>query len=211
MIRRWARRRPRRLACWVLLPLLVGASGKTGDQVLAEEPPELARQLREQGVVVMEDVASEERTTFVIAYVLFDKPRERAMALVTEPTRQTEWRPGIEDVQVVERTPPNRVDEVRMKVLFRELVYRVSYHRDPETERISWTLDPRFDNALTTFEGFWEFYPMANGRTLGRFGTRVDAGAAIPAFMQRNLTRRSVVDTMNNCIRWVNSDGVWRP
>lgn len=199
-----------RLACGLLLPLLLGAAGKTGERVLSQEPPELTRQLQTQGVVVLEDVASAERTTFVIAYVLFDKPRARAMELVTDPTRQTEWRPGIEDVRVVERSPPNRVDEVRMKVLFRELVYRVAYHRDPATERISWTLDPTFDNSLTTFEGFWEFYPMADDRTLGRFGTRVDAGAAIPAFMQRNLTRRSVVETMGNCLRWVNSDGTWR-
>jgi hypothetical protein len=199
-----------RLALLPLLALCLGVE-RSGEEVLAQEPPELARQLDDAGLVVMEDVASSERTTFVIAYVRFEKPRERAMALVTDPSRQLEWRPDLESVRVVETDGPDRVDEVRMKVMFRELVYRVKYHRDPDTDRISWTLDPRFDNALSTFEGFWEFYPMRNGGTLGRFGTRVDAGAAIPAFMQRNLTRRSVVDTMGSCRKWVDSDGAWRP
>jgi hypothetical protein len=72
-------------------------------------------------------------------------------------------------------------------------------------------LDERFENDLAVLEGFWEFHALEDGRTLGRFGTRVDAGAAIPAFMQRDLTRRSVVKTMENCRTWVDSDGAWRP
>jgi hypothetical protein len=87
----------------------------------------------------------------------------------------------------------------------------VRYRRDPQTDRIEWALDPRFDNDLARFEGFWEFYPMKDGGTLGRFGTRVDAGAAVPAFMQRDLTRRNVVKTMGDCRKWVDSNGTWRP
>jgi hypothetical protein len=200
-----------------LLGLLLGASlgltGTTpaGESVLAQEPPELVERLHEQRIVVLEDVASAERTTFVIAYVIFEQPRTRVVALVTEAGRQTEWRTDLKSVAVVEDAPPRRVDEVRMRVMFRDMVYRVRYERDPETDRIAWTLDERFDNDLAVLEGFWEFHPLEGGRTLGRFGTRVDAGAAIPAFMQRDLTRRSVVKTMENCRRWVDSDGAWRP
>jgi hypothetical protein len=98
-----------------------------------------------------------------------------------------------------------------MRVMFRDFVYRVKYVRDPETERIAWSLDPSFDNSFARLDGFWEFYALAEGRTLGRFGTHVDAGAAIPAFMQRDLTRRNVVKTMEKCRKWVDSDGEWRP
>lgn len=196
----------------LLLAASLGVAGtKPGESVLAQEPRELVQRLHEQGIVVLEDVASTERTTFVIAYVIFEQPRSRVIALVTEASRQTEWRTDLNSVAVVEDAPPTRVDEVRMRVMFRELVYRVRYQRDPETDRIAWALDERFENDLAVLEGFWEFHPLENGRTLGRFGTRVDAGAAIPAFVQRDLTRRSVVKTMGNCREWVDSDGAWRP
>jgi hypothetical protein len=196
----------------LLLTASLGLAGtKPGESVLAQEPPELVERLHEHGIVVMEDVASTERTTFVIAYVIFQQPRPRAIALVTDASRQTEWRADLKSVAVVEDAPPIRVDEVRMRVIFRDMIYRVRYQRDPHTDRIAWTLDERFDNDLAVLEGFWEFHPLEDGRTLGRFGTRVDAGAAIPAFMQRDLTRRSVVKTMENCREWVDSDGAWRP
>jgi hypothetical protein len=149
--------------------------------------------------------------SFVIAYVIFAQPRERVVELLTDPGRQAEWRTDLESVEVVERVGQMRVDEVRMRVMFRDLVYRIRYDRDPTTDRIAWRLDPRFANDLDLLEGFWEFYAMEDGTTLGRFGTRVDAGAAIPAFMQRDLTRRSVVRTMEDCRNWVDSNGAWRP
>ena len=183
----------------------------SGDRVLAQEPPELVAQLRNNGMLVMEDVGSADPQSFVIAWVIFTQPRERAVALVTDGSRQREWRPGIDGVEVVERDGAARVDEVRMRVMFRELVYRVKYLRDEATQRITWSLDPRFDNDLATFDGFWEFYALPDARTLGRFGTRVDAGMALPAVMQRSLTRRNVIDTMEACKKWVDSDGRWRP
>ena len=155
---------------------LCGAAAPTGESVLAQEPPELAQRLEQQGLVVMEDVASQERASFAVAYVLRAQPRERALALVTDPKRQTEWRPDLSSVETVETKAEIRVDEVRMKVMFRELAYRVKYHRDPETDRIAWTLDPRFDNDLARFDGFWEFYPMRDG---GR--SAASARASMPA------------------------------
>jgi hypothetical protein len=196
----------------LLLTASLGLAGtKPGESVLAQEPPELVERLHEQGIVVMEDVANTERTTFVIAYVIFQQPHPSVVALITDGGRQTEWRTDLKSVAVVETTPQTRVDEVRMRVLFRDMVYRVRYQRDPQTDRIAWALDERFDNDLAVLEGFWEFHPLEDGRTLARFGTRVDAGAAIPAFMQRDLTRRSVVNTMENCRKWVDSNGAWRP
>jgi Polyketide cyclase / dehydrase and lipid transport len=200
-----------RVALLVASALCLSGALPSGESMLSREPPELVKRLYDNGLVVMEDVAGPDRTSFVVAYVMFAQPRERALALVTDPRRQTEWRSDLKRVDTVETGTDTRVDEIRMKVMFRELVYRVRYRREPETDRIAWTLDSRFDNDLSRFEGFWEFYPLQAGGTLGRFGTHVDAGAAIPAFMQKDLTRRSVVTTMENCRKWVDSDGAWRP
>lgn len=204
-------RRPLLVALLIAALAAPGGAAPSGESMLAQEPPELAEQLRRQGLLVMEDVAHTDPESFVIAWVIFTKPRERVIALVTDPGRQLEWRPGLDSVETVERNGAKRVDEVRMRVMFRELAYRVEYLRDDSTQRITWTLDPRFDNDLARFDGFWEFYAMEDGTTLGRFGTRVDAGAALPAVLQRSLTRRNVVDTMEACKKWVDSDGRWRP
>jgi hypothetical protein len=204
-------RRRAPLGVVVAAALALGAAPPTGESVLSAEPPELAARLRERGVVVLEDVASRERATFVVAYVRFAQPRERTVALVSDPARQLEWRSDLSGVETLETTPGVRVDRLRIRVMFQELVYHVRYERDLATDRIAWALDPRFENDLARFEGFWEFYPLADGGTLGRFGTRVDAGVALPAFVQRDLTRRNVVATMENCRRWVDSNGAWRP
>jgi hypothetical protein len=204
--------RARRLGMLAAAALCLGAAAPpTAESVLAQEPPELVEELRARGLVVLEDVASREPATFVIAYVRFAQPRPRVVALVSDPARQREWRTDLHSVDTVERTEWVRIDEIHLRVMFRELVYRVRYERDPATDRIAWRLDPRFENDLATFDGFWEFYPAEGGGTLGRFGTRVDAGAAIPAFLQRELTRRNVVGTMENCRKWVDSGGTWRP
>lgn len=189
----------------------LGAALPTGDAVLAKEPPELVQELDARGLVVLEEVSSRDATTFVIAYVRFAQPRPRVVTLVTDPTRQLEWRTDLESVEVVERAEWTRTDEVRMRVMFRDLIYRVRYERDPVTERIAWSLDPGFANGLDRLDGFWEFYALDGGGTLGRFGTRVDAGVPIPDLVQRELTRRSVVTTLESCRKWVDSDGAWRP
>jgi hypothetical protein len=193
----------------LLVPLL-GAS-LDGPQLLGAEPPELGARLREGGLVVLEDAGAADRDGFVVAYVLFARPRPRAIALVTDAARQVEWRPDLQQIETVERLPDGRIDRVRMRILFRDVTYHVRYRRDAVTGRIDWRLDPHSQNDLLRFEGFWEFYEMPEARTLARFGTLVDAGALVPAFVQRDLTRRSVRRTLENCRRWVDSDGAWRP
>lgn len=204
-------KRLRALPLGLFAALGLGVSLPNGDAVLEREPPELVARLRAQGLVVLEDVAQSDPESFVIAWVLFAQPPDRTVALVTSPERQLEWRPDLDDVRTVAQQGEGRTDEVEMRVMFRKLLYRVQYLRDPATSRIQWALDPSFDNDLARFDGFWEFYALADGATLGRFGTRVDAGALFPASVQRSLTRRSVVGTMEACKKWVDSGGTWRP
>jgi hypothetical protein len=83
--------------------------------------------------------------------------------------------------------------------------------RDRATERLSWDLDPSFDNDLQRMQGFWELYELGEGRTLGRFGSTVDVGRAVPRMVQDALSRKTVLRTVENTRQWVDSDGRWRP
>ena len=98
--------------------------------------------------------------------------------------------------------------------MFTTFVYRVRYRDLWDTDgRFEWTLDPGFDNDIEKFEGFWEFYPFEKdpNRTLARFGSNVDIGPAVPRFIQRGMTRKTVFGYLKNVRLWINSDGEWRP
>jgi hypothetical protein len=91
------------------------------------------------------------------------------------------------------------------------MVYRIRYRIDFDTGRMSWELAPDFDNSFQVLEGFWELYELDEKRTLARFGTALEVGPALPAFLQDMVTRSKLPASIEHCRKWVNSDGTYRP
>lgn len=182
------------------------------EEVLAEQAPEARRELLEEGLVVLEDAGEDEGSSYVVALVLFERSPAAVRALMKQAERQTEYRPELDEVRTVATLPDGRVDEQSMKVLFTKLTYRLQYHVDPDNGRITWSLAEDFDNDLARMQGFWELYPFAGdpGRTLGRFGSDVSVGRAVPSFVQDRLSRKTVLRYVRNVRLWINSDGTWR-
>jgi len=149
--------------------------------------------------------------TLMTALVVFEQPRSRAMRLLSQTARQGEYRPELKRVETVERGDQMVVDEHQMKIMFMQIDYRVRTHYDFERSRISWKLDPDFENDLEEIEGSWELYEMDENRTLGRFGTKVSVGKAMPIWLQNYATRRNLPQMMERMRRWVDSDGTYRP
>jgi hypothetical protein len=211
--------RPR--AGWIALAavaaLAVGARGSharhTAESVLEREPPELVARLLKERLVVLEDVHGDGSESFIISYVIFERSRSEVVDLMKQAERQPEYRPELKSVKTVERFEGGRVDEQSMKIMFRKMVYRLRYQRDAETGRLEWKLDPSFDNDLRRLEGFWELYEFVETRerTLGRFGSRVDVGRSVPRFIQKGMSRKTVLRYVDNCRMWIDSDGKWRP
>jgi hypothetical protein len=188
----------------------LAADVRTAEQLLAAEPPELTERLRRERMLVLEDVGSGQ-DSFIVAFVLFAQPRARVTALLEQAERQPEYRPELKSVRTIERTPDMRIDEQHLTILFQDFVYRLRYQRNAEGDRLEWKLDPTFDNDLRQVEGFWELYDGRDGTTLGRFGSRVDVGPAVPAFVQKTLSRQTVLRYVENIRRWIDSEGSWRP
>jgi hypothetical protein len=188
------------------------AAGGAADP-LANEPPELVARLRAQKLVLLEEVRprSPGGGDFFVAYVIFEQPLGRVFELLAQPTRQREYRPELEAMVVVARGEDELVVEQRMRVMFVPLVYRLRHRLDREAGRVSWALDPGFENSLRRVEGYWELFELDGDRTLGRFGTLVDVGPALPRSFQDVLTRRTVLRSVESCRRWVDSGGTWRP
>lgn len=203
-------RRPLTVALAVLAVTLLGAR-KDAETVLAAEPPALVERLQEEGLIVLEDVEGEGES-FVVAYVIFPRSRSEVVTLMSQAERQPEYRPELKSVKTVRELENGRIDEQTLKILFRKLVYRLRYHVDPETGRIEWKLDLDFDNDMRRLDGFWELYEFTEGRrTLGRFGSNVDVGGGVPKFVQKGMSRKTVLRYLKNFRQWVESDGEWRP
>jgi len=203
------------------LALTLSAGVARGDETLSAavqralegEPPGLAQQFLKEKVVLLSgsEPGHGGDPAQVQALVLFTRQRSRVIQLLLQTARQTEYRPDLEKVETVERFSNGEVDMQEIKIMLIPISYWLRYQWDVSAGRISWGLDPRFPNDLRVTDGYWELEEIDAVHTLGRFGTRVDVGPALPAFLQEIATRKNLPQTLNHCRRWIDSDGRYRP
>jgi len=204
------------LAAGVLASPTVGvgaesAAGEGAEQVLSRLPVAVRERLEQQKVVILTPEPGNGADRWVKALAIFERPRDEVMHLIAQSERQIEYRPEITAIQTVEHFPNGTVDEHEVRVLFVGLHYRLRAQIDYAKGRAWWSLDPRFANDLSRFDGYWEFHELGAARTLGVFGTVVDIGPALPGFLQDAVTRKNVPQTVDRTRRWVDSNGSWRP
>ncbi len=176
--------------------------------------PALLAELEIQRVLLAEEVAAAsngERACSAQAFVLFEKPRAEVLRMLAATPRQTEYRPELSRLEVIEATEAGDVAEYRVRFLLTTLDYRARHGWNLEQGRVWYVLDPGYPNDLAVLEGLWELIPIDARRTLGRFTTRIDIGPALPSFLQNFATREKLPDSMEQVRRWVDSGGKWRP
>ncbi len=185
----------------------------TAESILASQPPELVERLFENQSVLLQEVGERDRMggSFFLAFVIFQQPRSQVLRLLTQTSRHIEFRPEVEGIETIEWYEHGNLDEHRLKIMFMSIVYRLHNRWDVEAGRVSWQLDPDFDNDLRRVQGFWELYELDDDRTLARFGTIVDVGGALPGFLQDFVTRKNLPAAIERCRRWVDSNGRYRP
>ena len=213
-MRRTLERTPFGIGLLVTASLLTAAEAGAGEaeEILDHQPPEFVRRLLEKKVVVLEELSVRpDSEGFFLAYVVFEAPPARAYELLSDTARHIEFRPELKRITTVSTHPGGNTDEHRLRVLFLDAAYWIRYEKQPELRKIRWALDPAYPNRLKQTEGFWEFYEMDGGRTLGRFGAMIDVGPALPQFFQKWVTRKNLPRTIERARLWVDSDGSYRP
>jgi len=187
--------------------------GLSADELLGAQPGEIVQRLHEEKLVMMQEVreAGSLSGGLLVALVLFEQPAEVAYRHLSQTARQVEYRPEVTAIETVAVHEAGPVDVHHIRVLFRRFQYRLKYSLDAEARQIRWDLDADFDNDLRHVSGFWELYPMGEQRTLARFGTSIDVGPAVPAFLQDWITRKNIPGSMERARRWVDSKGTYRP
>lgn len=213
-----SRRAPRTLRIAALLvPLAWGAAAPTDSA--AEElrlpealAPELLARLERERVVMLQEFGEREPHGGPIhALVLFERPRDEVIRLLIQSTRQIEFRPELRRVQLIEESDSDQLVEYELRMMLLRVRYRARHAWDFASGRVWWSLDPAFENDLAVLEGHWEVHAMQPGRALARFGTRIDVGPALPAFLQDYATRRRLPKAMHDVRRWIDSGGTFRP
>ncbi len=204
----------RRLAAGIALVALAlppaaggRALGAAAQSVLSRHPPDVVEELFEDKVVLLSPGGS----AYVEALVIFEQPRRRALGLLAQTERHGEFRPELEQVQTIRSGRREAVDAHRLRVVFTTIEYRLRSRFDWRRARISWELDPDFDNGVRALEGYWEMHELDDRRTLALFGSRVDVGPALPLWLQEAVTRKNVPEAVERVRLWVDSDGTYRP
>ena len=212
--------RPSRSAATLIACLLAALSPghaappPKADTVLDALPKELRDGLLDRRWLILQEVDERQAGLtggYILAYVIFERSRDEVYGLLSQTERQVEFRPELRSVERIRDLPDGNVDEHRIKMMLIKVVYRLRFRLQQGAGRINWELDPGFDNDLDRAEGFWELHAMEDGRTLARFGTVVDVGAALPSSIQDMITRSKVPKTIEATRRWVDSGGTYRP
>jgi hypothetical protein len=177
--------------------------------LLDSQPKDVVRKLMEERLVLMKTDGSDKG--LVEALVLFSQPPEEVWPLLIQRERQKEYRPELTSVEIVKREENALVEEQHLKIAFLKVGYRLNDRFDPETRTLTFELDPSYESQLEHVSGYWELHALDGGRTLARFGTRVNVSSAVPGFLQNGITRKNVPDTLENTRQWVDSGGKWRP
>jgi hypothetical protein len=182
----------------------------SGWALLDAEPPALVAKLLEEKVALLDAPRAprEPGGGLSRAYVVFEQPAARVFELLAETSRQREYRDELERIRTVQPLADGSIDEHAIRILFVEMVYHLRYRLDPAARRITWKLDPSFPNPMRNVEGSWEVYELGPARSLGRFGTAVDVGPALPAWLEEAVTRRNLPKTLEGCRRWIDAGGV---
>ena len=172
-------------------------------------PPALLARVENERVVRLDAAAAQDadRVRVADALVLFEQPLARVLQLLASTSRQTEYRPELQSLQIVKATKQSNLAEYQLRFMLTTLRYRVQTRWDFEQGRIWWSLDPSFPNQIKTLDGLWELRALNERRTLGHMSSRIDLGPALPAALQDYATRKKLPESIDQVRRWVDSNG----
>lgn len=180
-----------------------------GEALLAAFSPELQPRLERERFLMLPGEPG--KPGLAEGFVLFSQPHAQVWRLLSQPERQREYRTDLTELTNVERFPNGGVDRHSIRVLFMRLTYHLRYELEPAAWRITWSLDPKYENSLQLLSGSWAFFALPGDRTLGRFGTMASVGTMLPSSLQDTLTRKTALETLGRVQLWVDSGGKWRP
>ena len=141
------------------------------------------------------------------AALVFDRPLEEVWRLLSRTEDQSKYLAEVKKIVIISKSPVEDRLEFTTKVLTKTFVYRQFHFFAPQNFYFRWELDSSFPSEIKELSGFWRLYPFAEGKTLGRYGTRVLVGFGIPRSIQDSLAKNRLPAALRSVKRYIDSGG----
>jgi len=139
----------------------------------------------------------------IAAAVMFKVAVEQAWEILSATDRQIEYLEEIKKLRVLEAGEDFNRTEFEVKVMGQKVRYTVVHHFLPELYYLWWELDKKAPHDLRDLSGFWRLYPVGEGKTIGRYGSRVVPGFPVPEFIRKPLFKNGVRSSLEKVKAYV--------
>lgn len=157
-------------------------------------------QLRAGEPLLQQPEASQASTSggHVQAASLFPAAPSEVWQTLTDFESWPGFMPHINATEVARRDGAQTWVRQRYSVLLRTLRHTTIYRLDPRGGELHWGLDPDEPADISSSHGRWQLIPVEDGSaTLVRYRATMDAGRALPGFVQDLLLRRSLREMLD--------------
>lgn len=150
----------------------------------------------------------EEKAALIEAVLIFDQPVDKTWRLLAKTENQIKYLKEIKEINIINQTDFDNINEFKLKALFFTLVYRIHHTFEKKNNYFHWALDPSFENDLADLKGFWKFYPYEGDKTLVRYGSNVSL-KSVPDWVEAIFKKGGVKKSLKSVKKYVDSGGEW--
>lgn len=146
-----------------------------------------------------------------VGAIVIERPIAEVWASVSHYDDKAEYQPRVEKVEVLERRPGLLRVRMTVNASITTARYTGWYALDDKARTVRWRLDTEAEgNTISDMDGGYTMHELGPSRTLLVYRTYVDAGRAVPRFVQDFMARRSIPDLLRSIKRRIESGGTWR-
>ncbi|MEW5901619.1 MAG: hypothetical protein AB1715_09180 [Acidobacteriota bacterium] len=172
---------------------------------------EAQKQQLYKGKIILPDrvVLTPDGKRIVEAAIIFNQPPDKVWSLLSKTEDQSKYLDEVKKSIALAKSPSADLLEIHTRILTKTMVYRLIHRFDKSSLYFYWRLDPSFKSEVRKLDGFWRFYPLADGRTLARYGSYFSLGFGVPEFIVTSLTKKSLPKALLSVKKYVDSGGTW--
>ena len=129
---------------------------------------------------------------------------ERVWAVLTDWPNYASFLPNTVETRVRRIERRSAWLSQHLRVFWSDVRFGVRWDLEPERGLLRFGLDPEVPHDIAGTQGAWRLAPLEDGSvTLLRYEVWVDPGRAVPGFVERALTRRSLPKVVGSVCREV--------
>ena len=132
-----------------------------------------------------------ERRTVTAAAILHAAP-EQIWSVLTDWESYPSFMPNTKETRLRRLDGRRAWLSQHLEVFWADIRYGMVWTMEPEQGLARFAIDPNVPHDIAATLGSWRLAPLSAESTLVRFRFWIDTGMAVPGFVQRALTKRSL-------------------